>query len=155
MSGSSVVSSYVSKCVKCLKLRGVVKDQKMADLSPDRLEPAPPFTYCAVDYFGPWITKDGRKELKKYAVLFTCMASRAIHLECANSMDTASFINALRRFICIKGPVRLLRSDQGSNFIGARRELKEALAELDHQRVSTELLKVNCDWFSFRMNVPS
>ena len=29
------------------------------------------------------------------------------------------------------------------------------MAELDHQRISTELLKVNCDWFSFRMNVPS
>ena len=145
MGGSSVVSSYISKCVKYLKLRGVVKDQKMADLPPDWLEPAPPFTYCAVDYFGPWIIKDGRKELKRYGVLFTCMASRAIHLECSNSMYTASFINALRHFICRRGPIRQLRSDQGSNFIGARRELKEALAELYHQRISTELL--NCDWF--------
>ena len=104
--GSSVVSSYISKCVKCLKLRGVVKDQKMADLPPDRLEPVPPSTYCAVDYFGPWIIKDGRKELKRYGVLFTCMASTAIHLECANSMDTASLINALCRFICPRGPIR-------------------------------------------------
>ncbi len=153
--GSSVISSYISKCVKCRRLRGSVEDQKMADLPADRLEPAPPFTYCAVDYFGPWFIKDGRKEMKRYGVLFTCMASRAIHLECANSMDTASFINALRRFICRRGPIRQLRSDQGSNFIGARRELKEALAELDHMQIRSELLKNNCDWFSFRMNVPS
>ena len=153
--GSSEVCSYISKCVRCLELRGVVKDQKMADLPPDRLEPAPPFTYCAVDYIGQWIIKDGRNELRRYVVLITCMASRAIHLECVNFMDTASFINALRHFSCRRGPIHQFRSDRGSNFIGARGELKEALAELDHQRVSTELLKVNCDKFSFRMSVPS
>lgn len=83
------------------------------------------------------------------------MASWAVHLESANSLDTASFINALRRFICRRGPVRQLRSDQGSNFVGARRELKESVAELDDDRIKEELLKNNCDWATFKMNVPS
>ena len=40
----------------------------MADLPSDRLEPSPPFTFCAVDLFGSWYNKEGRKELKRYGV---------------------------------------------------------------------------------------
>lgn len=48
-----------------------------------------------------------------------------------------------------------MRSDQGTNFVGARRELREALEEFDHESIRAELLKNNCDLFSFRMNVPA
>ena len=95
----------------------------MADLPEDRLEPAPPFTYCAVDLFGPWYIKEGRKELKRYGVLFTCLACRADHVETTNSLSTDSFINCLRRFLSIRGPIRTLRSDRGTNFVGAEHEL--------------------------------
>ena len=129
--GGTVVSRMIHECVTCRRLRAKVQEQKMADLPEDRLTPTPPFTYCGVDYFGPWYVKEGRKELKRYGVLFTCLVTRAIHLEVANSLETDSYINALRRFICRRGPVRQMHSDNGSNFIGARRELKEALAEMD------------------------
>ena len=127
----------------------------MADLPLDQSEPAPPFTFSAVDFFGLWLIKEGRTEVKRDGVLFTCMASRAVHLESANSLDTSSFINALRRFICRRGPVRQLRTDQGSNFVGAKRELKEAVSEFDDSQIKEELLKNNCDWIIFKMNVPS
>ncbi|KAK3743468.1 hypothetical protein QZH41_003291 [Actinostola sp. cb2023] len=153
--GSSAVSNTIALCVKCQRLRGAVQEQRMADLPKDRLESAPPFTSCGVDYFGPFLVKVGRKEVKRYGVLFTCMASRAIHLEIANSLDTDSPINAYRRFVSRRGPIRQLRSDQGTNFVGARRQLKEALAEMDQDSVKTELLKDNCDWIEFKMNVPS
>ena len=104
--GSSAVSNVIASCVTCRKLRGAVIEQKMSDLPEDRLESCPPFTYCGVDYFGPFTIKEGRKELKRYGVLFTCMSSRAIHLETAASLDTDSFINALRRFLSRRGPVR-------------------------------------------------
>ncbi|XP_067055873.1 uncharacterized protein [Acropora muricata] len=130
LGGSGAVSSYISRCVVCRKLRAAPQRQKMADLPEDRVEPAPPFTHCAVDYFGPWNIKEGRKELKRYGVLFTCLASRAVHLETASTLETDSFINAFRRFVCRRGPVRQLRCDRGTNLVGASRELKEALAEL-------------------------
>ena len=149
--GTSAVSNFVSKCIKCRPL----VQQKLADLPEDRVEPAPPFTYSAVDYFGPFLIKEGRKEVKRYGVLFTCMASRAIHLESANTLDTDSFINALRRFQAERGPIRQLRSDRGSNFVGAQRELQEALNEMDENKVRSTLLEENCKWFSFKMNPPS
>ncbi|XP_078371870.1 uncharacterized protein LOC144655503 [Oculina patagonica] len=126
----------------------------MSDLPPDRLEQAPPFTYSAVDYFGPWYIKEGRKEMKRYGVLFTCMASRAVHLETAASLTTDSFLNAYRRFINRRGPVRQLRSDQGTNFVGAKNELEAALMEMNHDTIQRELLITNCDWINWKMNVP-
>ena len=73
----------------------------------------------------------------------------------ATSLDTDSFINVLRRFLSRRGPVRQLRSDNGTNFVGARRELKEALEEMDEHRIRNELLKSQCDWIKFKMNVPA
>ena len=127
----------------------------MVELPEDRLELAPPFTNCAVDYFGPFIIKEGRKELKRYGEFFTCMVSRAVHLEVADTLDTDSFINARRRFVCRRGPIEKLRSDQGTNFVGARTELKKALQELDHGKIRSGLQRHDCDWFMFNMNVPS
>ena len=76
---SSAVSSHIYKCVQCRRLRGRTKVQKMADLPEERVEPSSPFTYCGFDCFGPFIVKEGRKELKRFGLLFTCMSSRAVH----------------------------------------------------------------------------
>jgi hypothetical protein len=153
--GTAAVSKCIADCTVCRKLRGTTQVQKMADLPIDRVDPSPPFTYAAVDYFGPWIIKEKRKELKRYGVLFTCLTSRAVHLEISNSLSTDSFINALRRFVCRRGQARQLRSDQGTNFVGAKAELKGALSELDHEKIGSEMLKNHCDWIVFKMNVPS
>ena len=127
----------------------------MADLPKDRITPAPPFTYCGVDCFGPWIIKEGRREVKRYGLLFTCMACRAIHVETLTSMSTDAFINALRRFVSVRGPIRQLRSDRGTNFVGAENELAKAWKEMDHERVKNKLLQEECDYFDFTFNFPS
>ena len=93
--------------------------------------------------------------MKRYIALFTCMASRAVHLEVARSLEADSFLNAFRRFISRRGPVRQLRCDQGTNFLGAKKELREALLAMDNGKIKSELLKENCDWFEYKTNVPS
>ena len=126
----------------------------MSDLPKDKLEQALLFTYCAVDYYGPWYIKERRKEIKRYVALFTCMTSRTIHLEVSHTLETDSFIQALRRFVCRRSPVHHIRSDQGTNFVGARRVLRVALEEIDKDRIRVEVLKLNCDWIKFKMNIP-
>ncbi|XP_078350872.1 uncharacterized protein LOC144635663 [Oculina patagonica] len=123
----------------------------MANLPEDRVESTPPFTYCGMDCFGPFTIKEGRKELKRYGLLFTCMSSRAVHIETLDDMTTDAFINALRCFTAIRGPVQQLRSDQGSNFVGARNELATAMNELDNDRIQTYLTNNRCE---FVMNAP-
>ena len=152
--GRSVVSNVIHKCVKCRRQRGVTETQKMADLPLDRIKETAPFTYAGVDAFGPWYIREGRKRVKRYGIIFTCMASRAIHLETLNSMDTDSFLCALRRFICRRGNVRQLRSDRGTNFIGAKGELTQAWNEMNQNQIHNFLLSKNCDWIQFEMNVP-
>ncbi|XP_068723802.1 uncharacterized protein [Montipora capricornis] len=147
--GTSAVSYLVSRCVICRNLRSTPQQQKLADYPQDRVEPAAPFAYSA------FLVKEGRKEVKRYGVIFTCMASRAIHIETANSLETDAFINALRRFQAERGPVRQLRSDCGTNFIGAHRELKEGLEETNEDKIRARLLEDNCEWISFKFNPPS
>ena len=90
--------------------------------------------------------------MTRYGVLFTCMASRAIHLKTASSLTKDSFLNAYRRFVCRRGPVQQLRSDQGINFVGAKNELEAALREMNQDKIRRELLKNGCDWFSWKVN---
>ena len=92
--------------------------------------------------------------MKRYGVLFTCMASHAIHLETASSLMTDSFLNAYRRFVCHCSPVQQVRSNQGTNFAGAKNELEAALCEMNQDKIRRELLKSGCDWFSSKMNAP-
>ena len=73
-------------------------EPKMADLPSDRLRPhEPPFTRIGMDYFGPFDVKRGRSVVKRYDVIFTCLASQAVHIEKADSLDTDSCIDAIRR----------------------------------------------------------
>lgn len=89
-----------SKCVFCRHLHSNLGEQKMADLPKERITPdLPPFTFVGADFFGPIIMKRGCSEVKRYGVIFTCLTTRAIHLEIANSLGTDSCINVIRRFI--------------------------------------------------------
>ena len=152
--GRAAVSSYEWNCVGCRKLRANTASQKMSDLPIDRLEPGPPFTHSGVDLFGPFYIKAGRSQKKRWGVLFTCLASRAVHIEVAPDMTTNSFINAYRRFVSRRGQIRTLRSDCGTNIIGAKNELQAALSEMNNDKIHATLLKDDCDWIIFQANVP-
>lgn len=128
LGGKRLVTSVIYKCVTCRRLREAVEKQKMSDLPADRLTQSPPFTQVGLDVFGPWSicarrTRGGLSESKRWAVMFTCLVTRAVHMEIVESLSTSSFINALRRFTAIRGPAKLFRSDRGTNFVGACREL--------------------------------
>ena len=145
--GASIISDFIAKCTSCRRLGGPLQEQKMADMPKDWVQPAPPFSYRAVDYFGPWYKKEGCRQVKRYGVLLTCLASRAVHLEVANSLTADSFINAYCHFVG-------RRSDQGTNFVGARNELHQSISEQDNNKIRQELLKRNCNWAVYKMNVP-
>lgn len=119
----------------------------MADIPKDRLTPdLPPFTNVGMDYFGPIETKRGRSLVKRYGVVFTCMSSRAVHLEMAHSLDTDSCICAIRRFMCRRGQVSHIRSDNGTNLVGAEKELRKALLSMDQDKIRNSLLNDNIKW---------
>lgn len=150
----TVVNHVIHHCVTCRRLRFPPGRQKMADLPADRMEIAPAFTYVGADLFGPFYIKEGRSEKKRWGCLFTCLVTRAIHIEVVTNLSTDSFLNAYRRFIGRRGATRVLRSDRGTNFVGAKGEQQSAFNEMDQDTIRKELLKNNCDWINFQMNPP-
>ncbi|KAL3975057.1 hypothetical protein ACER0C_023683 [Sarotherodon galilaeus] len=144
---NSAIRKIINKCQICRRISGRVGEQRMADLPEDRLLPdKPPFTNTGVDYFGPFDVKQGRGTVKRYGVMFTCLTLRAVHIEVADSLDTDSCINAIRRFICRRGQVTIMRSDNGTNFVAAERELREAMQRLDNDRIERVLQPKGIKW---------
>jgi len=78
--------------------------------------------------------------------LFTCLTTRAIHLELAHDLSTDSCIIVIRNFVCRRGPVYRLRSDNGRNFVGADREAKKFAEVFEPERIQMELSSKGIDW---------
>ena len=151
--GRVAVRRVVNRCFSCRRRQAPFKTQKMADLPADRVTPnKPPFSFVGVDCFGPFWVKRARSQVKRYGVLYTCLATRAIHLEVAQSMDTDSFLNSMRRFIARRGVPEVMRSDNGSNFVGGCKELREAISGWNKSQIHEFLLQRNVKWL---FNPPS
>ncbi len=124
----------------------------MADLPPERLRLlCPPFHSMGVDCFGPYLVKIGRRNEKLWGLIFKCLTTRAVHIELLNSMDVEAFLLAVRRFIARRGKPYEIRSDCGTNFRGADRQLREAFSIMEPE------LKVQLSDYqiSFKFNPPS
>jgi hypothetical protein len=89
----------------------------------------PPFSSMGIDYFGPLKVKYKRTTVIRYGCVFTCLAIRAIHIEIAHDLSTDYFIQAISRFVSIRGPPKELFSDNGTNFHGAEAEVKQMLLQ--------------------------
>ena len=107
--------STISKCVRGKIPRGKFQQQQMADLPKNRISEEPLFSYCRIDMFGPFTNKDGCKKRKRYGALFTCLSSRAVHIEVTHNITTNSFITCLRWFIGCRGFVLMIRTNNRTN----------------------------------------
>ena len=138
-------------CVTCCNL-GV---QIMADLPKDRFQEAEPFTYCAVDMFGPCKIKvwTMQSEIKHYGAMFTCLATSAMQIQVSSSMTNDSFIQALRRLIAKRGNMRQIHLDNGLDLAGAEQELIYAFNEMEQKKIQGLLQNSNADWITCELEI--
>jgi len=148
INGNSRVRSVLKDCFDCKRRQASPGTQKMADLPVDRVTPdEPPFTYVGIDCFGPFFYVRQRRSLvKRYGIMFTCLTVRAIHIEISHSLETDSFLLALRRFVARRGQVKEIRTDNGTNFAGGEKELRKALDDWNQNQIYEELLQKNIKW---------
>ena len=59
------------------------------------------------------------------------------------------------RLISRRGNIRIIQSDNGSNFIGASTELKRAFNEMDRKKINDFLMKLGGEWLIWRHNPPT
>ena len=118
------------KCVICIKLRTPPASPLMSDSPSSRLTfKQRPFTLCGVDYFGPMLVKIGKRQEKRWGVIFTCVTT--MHLELAHSLNTDTAIMALQRLSARRGVPSFTYSDNSTNFRGANKELKQAILSVN------------------------
>lgn len=150
--GRAATRRVLKECLFCVRRDAKPAQQLMANLPSARLQSdEPPFSHTGADCFGPFVITKGRTEFKRYGCLFICLTTRAIHLEVLPDLTTDSFINALRRFFARRGPSTHFYTDNGTNFTGAERVLKEEIRKWNQIKIHNYLQQHEIEW---KFNTP-
>ena len=110
------------------------------------------FTDVRIDYIGPFTVIQRNKEEKTYICLFNFLVTQAVHLEVTEDLTKPTCMTAIRRFIARRGQPSLFLSDNGSKFLGARKQMRRQLLKLDHEFIRLKRMNESVEW---RLNPPS
>lgn len=131
VAGRTLARKVFRQCITCKRMQGRVAAQIMGNLPLQRMIPGFPFEVVGIDYAGPILisTRKGRgaRLVKAYLCVVVCFKTKACHLELVSDLTTEAFILALRRFISRRGKPKEIFCDNGSNFVGASRELQRSI----------------------------
>lgn len=132
LGAKEIIKSYVRKCIKCIRYAAPTNNQLMGQLPTARVTPSRPFKCSGVDYAGPISIRTskgrGQHSYKGYICLFVCMATKAVHIEAVTDLSTQGFLAAFKRFVSRRGICSDIWSDNGTNFLGASKELHTLFA---------------------------
>ena len=132
------VRSITRQCVTCRCRTIRLQPQKLGQLPLERVSPGAVFEKVGVDYAGPVHVKYGmvRKPVtvKAYICVFVSLSTRAVHIDAVTDLTSEAFVATLRRFIARCGHPSLIWSDNGTNFVGAKGELKDLYKFLVQQQ---------------------
>ncbi|GBP90845.1 hypothetical protein EVAR_37367_1 [Eumeta japonica] len=137
------IRTVIKSCLRCRIRRATPGEPPTGNLPAARLaHHQRPFSYVGLDYFGPYNVTIGRQHQKRYVALFTCLTTRAVHLEVAGGLSADSAILAIRRMMARRGAPVEIWSDNGTNFHGADAELQKTAREAAAQEASARAI----DW---------
>ena len=115
--GRSVVKRVLRRCAVCRRHEGgPYRMPFMPPLPNSRVSQSVPFTYTGVDYFGPLYITTKTENQKVWVCLFTCLVTRALHLELIQNLSTEQFILGFRRLLSRHGKPKEIISDNASQF---------------------------------------
>ena len=146
LGGRNAVNSAVGTCVTCQRRDKKPPTQRIGELPIDRVALNPPFAISGLDVFGPYPTKVGRRTSKRYGLMICCMVTRAVCLLPLRSLDSDAIVRALVKMNALFPGLKKIFSDNGSNFKGADREIREAYEQWKQKNVNDELLPLGIEW---------
>lgn len=128
--GRAEINRILRKCFRCRR-----ENAKPFEIPPfpqlpsERVRRSQPFKHAAVDYMGPLkVPGEGPRTSepqKIWIALFTCLATRAVHMEMVDMLSAQGFLRALRRFVSRRGRPSTILSDNATNFVSAAKTLGE------------------------------
>ncbi|XP_018364037.1 PREDICTED: uncharacterized protein LOC108761807 [Trachymyrmex cornetzi] len=154
LSGRRETRKVGRKCIPCFRYRPNIPELIMADLPESRVTTASrPFIVCGVDYAGPFNLRQSNRRgrisvTKAYVVVFVCFKTKAVHLELVSSLTMEAFMSVFRRFCARRGTCAHVYSDNGTNLVGAARELKEIYEFLrkEKDQIESQLAAQEIQW---------
>ncbi|XP_034947880.1 uncharacterized protein [Chelonus insularis] len=152
MGGRAPVKTFILRCIKCARQRGIRAQQLMGQLPRSRITPSWPFSHTGIDYAGPFTIKTssgrGAKTRKAWVCVFVCMSTSAVHLGAVSDYSTEAFIAAYRRFTSRRGLCQTIYSHCGRNFIGTDIELKKLFTQFtrEHEVISRFIITNGTQW---------
>ena len=142
----SVVKKVVQSCYQCKKQHKRPMQQQMAPLPAERTNEYKPVINIGVDFFGPMYDKHGRGTAMCWGCLFTCLTTRAVHIEVAHSLSADSFIMAFQRFVARRGKPAKVWSGNGTNFTAGEKELRADFTKMNTRQVEESMLMEAIEW---------
>lgn len=142
-----LVRNVQANCLTCRKrtVRPIAPVQ--GQLPKDRLTPyVRPFTSTGLDFFGPVAVTVGRRREKRWVALFTCLATRAVHLEISTDLSADACMLCVRNLCHLRGTPSRIRCDNGTNFVGARNELADEDCFIDGEAMQREMSTRGIEW---------
>ncbi|XP_025264963.1 uncharacterized protein LOC112638119 [Camponotus floridanus] len=139
----SVTRKILQNCVTCFKNKPTISEAIMGALPAGRITVSRPFHHCGIDYAGPLLIREGKRRnariSKAYVAVFVCFATKAIHIELVSDLTSEAFIAALKRFVSRRGKPAVIYSDNGTNFVGAQKQLHEFYESLGRDSAQTDI----------------
>ena len=141
----TLVNSVRYKCSTCKRINAKGLSSPLpAKLPKFREEFSDPFATTGVDFAGPLHFKMSKTKMEKaYIALFTCAATRAVHLKLCENLTTNCFKRALKEFVAHRGVPKLIVSDNAKLFKATAGWLKKLSLDED---IQCYLAKKNIEW---------
>lgn len=141
------IKSIKKNCQECKNSSAHPIPPQMSKLPAGRLEGFTGcFHHCGIDLFGPIFVTVKRSREKRWGVVFTCLVVRAVYIDLVPDLTADSLILSIRSCNARRGPIRHIYSDCGTNMKGANNELKQALLEIDDDKLQRSCLEMETEW---------
>lgn len=126
----------------------------MSDLLSSRVQISKPFTYCGVDFGGPFLIREHKRHnaelVKAYICIFICFAIQTVRIELVADLSSECFMRTLKRFMARRDKVSCVYSDNGTNFVESARGLNELhdffVKEQIQHKVNEFFIEYRIEW---------
>lgn len=145
---SLVKSTIDKKCMFCIRYKVKPVFPLMGDLPEERLAiNLPAFTHVMVDLCGPIKVNISRNVCaERYILVYSCLTTRALHLELIESLNTDATLIALQNCINLRGAPATITSDNGTNFVGANNTIQRTTNMWNERLLTNNIIIVPIKW---------